>query len=148
MKRKISSKRNRSDYEIGFGRPPKATQFKKGTSGNKKGRPKGTKNIATLFHEAMHQRVAISENGQRRTITKIQAALTQLANKAATGDPKAIQASINIARELGYLKLPDPSQGPEVIKFRLKVFEKDPETGENVRMKPGSTERYDDDDDD
>ena len=144
MKRKISSKRNRSDYEIGFGRPPKATQFKKGTSGNKKGRPKGTKNIATLFHEAMHQRVVISENGQRRTVTKIEAALIQFANKAATGDPKAIQASINIARELGYLKLPDPSRGSEVIKFGLRVFEKDPETGESVRMKPGSTERYDD----
>ena len=147
MKRKISSKRNRSDYEIGFGRPPKATQFKKGTSGNKKGRPKGTKNIATLFHEAMHQRVVISENGQRRTVTKIEAALIQFANKAATGDPKAIQASINIARELGDLK-PDPSQGSEVIRFGLKVFQKDPETGESVRMKPGSTERYDDDDDD
>jgi len=146
VKRKISSKRNRSDYEIGFGRPPKATQFKKGTSGNKKGRPKGTKNIATLFHEAMHQRVAISENGQRRTITKIQAALTQLANKAATGDPKAIQASINIAREMGLLKLPEPSQESEVITFGLKVFETNPETGESVRMKPGSTERYDDDD--
>ena len=144
MKRKISSKRNRSDYEIGFGRPPKATQFKKGTSGNKKGRPKGTKNIATLFHEAMHQRVVISENGQRRTVTKIEAALIQFANKAATGDPKAIQASINIARELGYLKLPDPSQESEVIEFGLRVFEKNPETGESVRMKPGSTERYDD----
>ena len=144
MKRKISSKRNRSDYEVGFGRPPKATQFKKGTSGNKKGRPKGTKNIATLFHEAMHQRVVISENGQRRTITKIEAALTQLANKAATGDPKAIQAIINIARESGDWKLPDPSQGSEVITFGLRVFEKNPETGESVRMKPGSTERYDD----
>jgi hypothetical protein len=142
--RKISSKRNRSDYEIGFGRPPKATQFKKGTSGNKKGRPKGTKNIATLFYEAMHQRVAISENGQRRTITKIEAALTQLANKAATGDPKAIQASINIARELGDLKLPDPSQGSEVVRYELRVFEKDPETGEAVRVKPMTRERYDD----
>ena len=85
-------------------------------------------------------------SGQRRTITKIEAALTQLANKAATGDPKAIQASINIARELGDLKLPDSSQGSQAVKFELKVFEKDPETGESVRMKPGSTERYDDDD--
>jgi hypothetical protein len=146
VKRKNSGKRNRSDYEIGFGRPPKATQFKKGTSGNKKGRPKGSKNIATLFHEAMHQRVAISENGQRRTITKIEAALTQLANKAATGDPKAIQASINIARELGDLKLPDPSQGSsQVVRFGLRVFEKNPETGESVRVKPLTREEEDDD---
>jgi hypothetical protein len=145
MKRKFPTKRNRSDYEIGFGRPPKATQFKKGISGNKKGRPKGAKNIATLFHQEMYQRVLISENGQRRTITKIEAALKQLTNKAATGDPKAIHAIINIARELGDLRLPDPMQEPQVPRLTLRVFDKDIETGELVRVKPGTRQRLDDD---
>jgi Family of unknown function (DUF5681) len=83
MKTRIPATRNRSDYKIGYGRPPEATQFKKGVSGNKKGRPKGTKNIATLFHTEMNQRVAITENGERRMITKAEAALKQLINKAA-----------------------------------------------------------------
>jgi hypothetical protein len=37
---------------VGDGKPPKHSQFKKGTSRNKKGRPKGIKNLATLFHKA------------------------------------------------------------------------------------------------
>jgi hypothetical protein len=93
----------------------------------------------------MYRRVAISENGERRTITKIEAAIKQLANKAATGDPKAIQAMLNIARELGDLKLHDPSQQPQSRTFTLRVFEKDIATGEYVRVKPGTTERIDGD---
>jgi hypothetical protein len=145
VKRRTPTDRNRSRYKIGYGRPPEATQFKKGTSGNKKGRPKATKNIATLFHEVMYRRVAISENGQRRTITMIEAALKQLTNKAATGDPKAIQAMINIARELGDLKLPDPLQGPQVREIKLNIFAKDPETGQRVRVNPPNFRQVDDD---
>jgi hypothetical protein len=78
----------------------------------------------------MGQRVTISENGQRRTITKVEAALKQLVNKAATGDAKAIQAMINISKELGDLKHPDPTQKPKTMKISLKIFEKDLETGQ------------------
>jgi len=146
VKRKGPKKPGRNDYVVGYGRPPKATQFKKGSSGNKKGRSPGVKNVVTLFREAMHQRVTISENGQRRKVTKLEASLIQLANKAAIGDPKAIHAIINMSRELGDLKLPDPSQGPQARNFTLKVFEKDLPTGKYVRVKPGTTERIDDDD--
>ena len=148
MKKKTRVTRKRSEYKVGFGRPPRATQFKKGVSGNKKGRPKGSKNIATLFHAEMYQRVAITENGERRMITKVEAALKQLINKAATGDPKAIHAMINISRELGDLRLPDTLQQPQERRFTLKVFEKDLGTGDYVRVKPGTSERIDDDDDD
>lgn len=145
MKRKAPPKPGRRDYPVGFGRPPKATQFKKGTSGNKKGRPRETKNIATLFNQEMNQRIVISENGKRRTITKFEAALKQLRNKAATGDPKAIQTIINIARELGYLNLPDPLQEPEVLDFTVNVFEKDLVTGKSVRVDTPNVREPDDD---
>ena len=101
MKKKLPAKRNQSDYAIGYGRPPKATRFKKGVSGNERGRPKGAKNVVTLFRETMAQKVPIVENGRRRKVAKFEAALIQLANKAATGDAKAFQAIMNILRELG-----------------------------------------------
>jgi hypothetical protein len=80
-----------SDYEVGYGKPPRHTQFKKGRSGNPKGRPRGTKNSATLLNEALSEPVVITHNGRRKTITKKQAIMMQIVNKAASGDHRAIQ---------------------------------------------------------
>ena len=52
------------DYEIGYGRPPKSRQFKKGRSGNPKGRPKGSLNLKTIVRRElaeMGHRVEVPE---------------------------------------------------------------------------------------
>ena len=74
------------EYTIGKGKPPQHTRFKKGQSGNPMGRRKESKNLATLLGKALNERVTVTENGKRRTITKREAMLKQLANKAASGD--------------------------------------------------------------
>lgn len=76
---------------IGYGKPPRRTQFKKGQSGNPTGRPKGTPNFATAMERALGEQVVVNEGGQRRTVNKFEAATIQLANKAAMGDPRAMQ---------------------------------------------------------
>jgi hypothetical protein len=86
----------RKDFEVGYGRPPKRTQFRKGQSGNPRGRPKGSLNVATALERELNQRVTIKENGQPRSITKFEAAIKQLVNKAASGDGKAIQFLVNL----------------------------------------------------
>ena len=83
-------KRN-GDYEVGFGRPPKHTRFQKGHSGNPKGRPRGSRNASTLLDEALKEQVIVSENGHRRSVTKLEAILKQLVNRAAQGDHRATQ---------------------------------------------------------
>jgi Family of unknown function (DUF5681) len=83
--------RNSSDYEVGYGKPPQHTQFKKGHSGNIKGRPRGSRNASTLLDEALRERVIVTENGVRRSLTKLEATLKQLVNKAAQGDHRAMQ---------------------------------------------------------
>jgi len=90
-----------ADYEVGYGRPPKQHQFKKGQSGNRKGRPKNQKQFLDLLAEALNDTVAVQEGGQRKQIRKMDAAAKQLANQAASGDHRAIKLLIEL------LKLPE-----------------------------------------
>ena len=64
-------------------------RFPKGTSGNLHGRPKGSKNQTALIEEVFNTRISVTENGKRKMVSKREAALIQLANKAASGDLRA-----------------------------------------------------------
>jgi hypothetical protein len=86
-------------HSVGYGAPPKATRFKKGVSGNPKGRPKGSLNVATLLIKTLHEKVMINEHGKRKKVTKLEAALKQLFNKAASGDLRAIRQSVELVKD-------------------------------------------------
>ena len=79
------------DERVGYGRPPKATRFRPGQSGNPRGRPKGARNLSTIIAAALSERVTVTENGRRRRITKLEAAVKQLVNRAASGEGRAMQ---------------------------------------------------------
>jgi len=79
------------DYEVGYGKPPKDKQFQKGRSGNPKGRPQESRTSGTIVQRELRERVAVRENGCTKTITKREAILIQLINRATTGDLRAIK---------------------------------------------------------
>lgn len=83
---------------VGYCNPPENTRFKKGQSGNPQGRPKGTLNMATVLERTLREKVVINESGKRKTITKLEAAIKQLTNKAASGDLKALQLLAALVR--------------------------------------------------
>jgi len=85
--------------QVGYGKPPEATRFKKGQSGNPKGRRRGSLNVATVFAQTLREKVVVNENGQRKTITKLEAAIKQFVIKAASGDLRALQLLVNLSRE-------------------------------------------------
>ncbi len=94
----------------GYGCPPSGTRFKKGQSGNPKGRPKGSRNLSTAILAAANERVTIVENGRRKTITKLEAATKQLANKAASGNERAMQMLYGLM-QLSEGRLPEMPRG-------------------------------------
>ena len=85
------------NYEIGKGKPPKATQFRPGQSGNPKGRPKGRRNFATEIDEVLKAPVPISENGRTRKVTSRMATLLRLRKKALEGDGRAMDRFLEFA---------------------------------------------------
>jgi hypothetical protein len=84
----------KTPYEVGYGKPPIHTRFSADNPGNRKGRPKGSPNLTTVIARAAREKVIVTVNGRRKTITKLEAAMTQLANQAAAGDRHAIQLLI------------------------------------------------------
>lgn len=77
-------------YEIGYCKPPKHSQFQAGQSGNPKGRKKGTKNTNTLLDSVLNEKILLTENGKTHKISKKEAAIRRLVNKALSGDMKAL----------------------------------------------------------
>ena len=96
-------------YEIGYRRPPKASQFAKGKSGNSKGRPKGTKNFLTLLEKELGQSIVVNENGKRKTITRLQAMVKRMVTGALQGDHKSLLTLVDVLRKTG--QLDETSQG-------------------------------------
>ena len=83
------SKLNNDDYAVGYGKPPASAQFRKGQSGNRSGRPKGTKNLKTDLLEELSEKVTLKEGERTRKVTKQRAMLKTLLAKALKGDPRA-----------------------------------------------------------
>jgi hypothetical protein len=87
-------------YEVGYRKPPRHSQFKKGQSGNARGRTKGELNSRTYLTKALNQKVMVKEQGRSRAITKREAMFTQLANNAvARGNLASIKLILTLERE-------------------------------------------------
>lgn len=85
-----------SSYPVGYGKPPEDTRFRKGQSGNPKGRPRGKLNLETVVKRALSAKVVVNENGRRQKKSKLEVSITQMANQAAAGDLKATRMMIGL----------------------------------------------------
>lgn len=84
--------------KAGYGRPPRATQFQKGRSGNPRGRP-GGRHSTIPYDSVLGQMVTIREDGRERRVTAAEAFLLQLTQKGLAGDSAAARASLAAIEE-------------------------------------------------
>lgn len=85
------------DYDVGYGKPPKAQQFRPGQSGNPKGRPKGTKNLKTDLVEVLNEKVQVNAGGKTLTVSKQRAMLMRGSELALKGNVRAIELLTKLA---------------------------------------------------
>jgi hypothetical protein len=79
--------------EVGYKKPPQSTRFKKGRSGNPKGRPKNAKNTTPteLLDQYLSTQVTVAENGEKKTMTLLEALQRRLVTAALKGEPYAMR---------------------------------------------------------
>jgi hypothetical protein len=85
----------------GFGRPPKKTQFKKGVSGNPRGRPKKAADFKTDLAAELQERIVMTENGKQRRVTKQRAFVKTLTAAAIKKDIRAVNALLACIKYFG-----------------------------------------------
>jgi hypothetical protein len=109
-----------NDYEIGYKRPPKSGQFKKGQSGNQTGSSNAVRSrkakkttFGNLFTEGMQLPVEVEEGGKKIVLTRMHLAIRRRAEEAAKGNMPAL-------KEL--LKLRDVKEAGPLVPSKLLVF--------------------------
>ena len=100
------------DYAPNYRKPPLHTRFKKGQSGNPRGRPK--KNLPALLVTALNEPVFVTTNG-RRKITKREAVIAQLVNESAGANLRATKMLIDMMKDIEKKTGAEPS--PETSRF-------------------------------
>lgn len=94
-----------ADYEVGYRKPPKERRFKKGQSGNPKGRKKARRDhdtelsIGEHLHNLMEERIAITQGGAERMIPMREAIARRLMQRAVSGDLKAFQMMLPLLEQ-------------------------------------------------
>jgi hypothetical protein len=122
---------NESDYEVGYKRPPKANQFKKGQSGNPGGRKKAEQieDVRIVIEEVLAEPVKLREGGQVRTVSKLEAMMRSQLVNALKGNPKAVRALFKLAQKNGMFTRAKPKTclvidppGTDEQKLILRAF--------------------------
>jgi hypothetical protein len=86
-----------ADDRVGFGHPPRHSQFQPGTSGNPAGRPRGVQTVGDVVRKTLNQKVSISEGGRIRHVSKLEAIFARAVNDAARGDVRALRLIVSLS---------------------------------------------------
>jgi hypothetical protein len=113
MRRQSTTSNNQTnkDAEVGYQRPPASSQFRKGQSGNPRGRRKGQRNLAPVLQEVLSQSVTVKQGGKSRRVSKGDALILMLMSTAQNGDTRAVRALLYCLEKVARVDAPEPQLG-------------------------------------
>ena len=133
--------RSTRNSEVGYRKPPKSGQFRKGQSGNPKARKRGEENLITVFKRVGKRRVKVSDHGVVKTLTMVEVVILQNMKAALNGDPVAMSNMLRLAEKGGeFMDTTDPNQigRPIILPSRMKTEEMLAFYGSNIVKVPST----------
>jgi hypothetical protein len=92
---------------VGYARPPIASRFKPGRSGNPRGRPRDSRNLKTIIQSALTAPVVLREGARKRSVSKLEGIVLKQIESALKGNEKAALAALKMAAQVGLLEVPE-----------------------------------------
>lgn len=92
-----------ADYKVGYRKPPLATRFPRGTSGNPLGRPtsrRGTVTLVGAMRELLMSNVTVVVDGRRRRMLRVEALADALVTNAIAGNASAARLVLDLAHRV------------------------------------------------
>ena len=96
----IDKSKASGDYDVGWGKPPQRSRFKKGQSGNPNGRPPKARNLKTDLVAELGARIRVREGDREVSISKQEAFIKTLVARALKGDARASSLLVNLMARL------------------------------------------------
>lgn len=125
------------DYKVGYGRPPKSHQFKKGQSGNPKGRPKYPTTIKEALVRNLSKKVTITEDGVHKRVIVLDVFVRQFVKEMLKCNMKAVEIFMKDFSNINLTDILFPRE-PEV----LSKEEEDAQNNAIAALKHILDERY------
>lgn len=88
-----------TSFEVGYGKPPVASRFKPGQSGNPRGRPKGARGVNATIRETLEAKIVIRSGGKAKSVSRFEAMLMKVMEKALQGDVRAAEKLLILYRQ-------------------------------------------------
>ena len=102
--KKPSQTQSTASFDVGYRKPPKAGQFRKGRSGNPRGRKLGEENFLSIFKRLATRPVKVNDGEKVRTMSFAEAIIRQNYKAAVQKDPNAMGNMLRLAEQAGEFK--------------------------------------------